>query len=119
MIIPVYKSTISDPDQEYMVYALLDYQSDATFILDDVCDKLDASSKPTRLKLSTITSKSIIDCKRYTQLQIRGLNSTKHIPLPVSNYREFIPANQTYIPTSGVAERLPYKVDLARDLPPI
>lgn len=39
-IIPVWVSSTKQPDQEVLVYALLDTQSDTTFILDEVAQEL-------------------------------------------------------------------------------
>ncbi len=56
-IIPVWISSITQPAQEVLVYALLDSQSDTTFILNEVAEALDASKQQVKLKLSTMTSK--------------------------------------------------------------
>ncbi|XP_076360255.1 uncharacterized protein LOC143252265 isoform X1 [Tachypleus tridentatus] len=46
IIVPVYLSMKEDPDTEVMVYALLDIQSDTTFILEDTADKLLSQNLP-------------------------------------------------------------------------
>lgn len=57
-VIPVYVSTVDEPENERLVYALLDTQSDTTFILKDTAQSLNAMSEPVKLKISTITSKT-------------------------------------------------------------
>ena len=49
MIVPVWLSASSRPDKELLVYAILDTQSGATFILKDTCDELGAETEPTKL----------------------------------------------------------------------
>ena len=57
IIVPVWISCKEEPSNEHLVYALLDTQSDTTFILEETSEKLNARSEPVRLKLSTMTSK--------------------------------------------------------------
>ena len=44
MIVPVWLSSLSKPDNEVLVYAILDTQSDATFILKETCEELDTET---------------------------------------------------------------------------
>ena len=93
MIVPVWLSSSSRPEKEVLVYAILDTQSDATFILKETCDELDAETQPTKLRLSTITSQeSLIDSQRVSNLQARGYNSDLKIPIPIANTSTSIPA---------------------------
>lgn len=55
-IIPVWVSCTSVPSREVLVYALLDTQSDTTFILKETAKALNARSEPVQLKLSTLAS---------------------------------------------------------------
>jgi hypothetical protein len=119
MIIPVYLSSSDDPDNECLVYALLDTQSDTTFVLEETGESLNATSEPTRLKLSTMTSTSVIDCQRYTGLQIRGMGSSERIQLPESYSRSFIPVNKSHIPTPEVAERWSHLRNLSTKIAPM
>ena len=50
-VVPVWVSTACNPQREELVYALLDTQSDSTFIEGRVCDELGASTDPIKLKL--------------------------------------------------------------------
>ena len=103
-IIPVWLSTVSEPDSEVLICALLDTQSDTTFMLQEVADVLNTEKKPAQLKLSTMSSRStIIPCQRLTGLQVRGFYSPKKISLPVTYSRDFIPANKAHIPTPKTA----------------
>nr|XP_054601731.1 uncharacterized protein LOC107396997 [Nothobranchius furzeri] len=116
-IVPVYVSSLTQPDKEILVYALLDSQSDTTFILKDVADTLDAKKDPVKLKVSTITSRTkVVSSERLTGLEVRGLKSEVKIKLPVSYTREYIPANRAHIPTSETAMSWPHLEHLAEEM---
>lgn len=75
-------SAPTEPDKEVLVYALLDPQSDPTFILKDVTDTLNAKKDPVKLKVSIITSRT-----KVRGLQVRGIKSETKIKFLLS-YRE-------------------------------
>ena len=119
-VVPVWLSTTSKPENEVLVYALLDNQSDTTFILKEKADTLDAQKVPVQLKLSTLSSKgTIIPSQKLTGLQVRGFYSSKKIPLPVTYSREFIPANLSHIPTPKTARAWSHLEYLAEEIAPL
>ena len=82
-VVPVWVSTLDRPDDEKLVYVLLDTQSDSTFVSQDISDSLQAKSEPVRLKLTTMTSRDIVvPCQRVMGLSVRGFSSTMRIGLP-------------------------------------
>ncbi|XP_032364376.1 uncharacterized protein LOC116678740, partial [Etheostoma spectabile] len=118
-IVPVWVSSVKQPDQEVLVYALLDTQSDTTFILDEVAHELNTNKESVSLRLSTMSSRStVIPCHKLTSLQVRGYNLEKRIPLPPLFTREFIPADRSHIPTTETALKLPHLKQLADKIPP-
>lgn len=119
MVVPVYLSTKQEPSEEHLVYALLDTQSDTTFILDDTAQRLNVKSEPARLKLSTMTSTTVVRCNRLKDLQVRGVNSDVTIPLPTTYSRAVIPTNRAHIPTPEVAERWPHLQCIASNILPL
>ena len=120
MIVPVWVSTINEPDQEVLVYALLDTQSDSTIMLDDLRNSLKIKTEPTRLKLSTMASReTIIHCDRVSGLQVRGFASSVRIPLPPTYTREYIPVDKSHIPTREAAKQWPHLEVIVDELPPI
>ena len=96
-ILPVWLSSTTCPEEEVLVYALLDSQSDSTFILSEVADKLKANKDQIKLKLTTMTATSTVNSQRVNNLQVRGFYSRKKISLPPAYTREFIPANRAHI----------------------
>lgn len=118
-ILPVWVSSIKQPGQELLVYALLDTQSDTTFILDEVAQDLNTNKENVSLWLSTMSTKStVIPCQKQTGLQVRGYDSRKRIPLPPVFAQEFIPAIRLHIPTSETALKWPHLEQMSERIPP-
>jgi hypothetical protein len=120
MIVPVWVSQRSNPDCERLFYALLDSQSDTTFITQEVCDQLAVQGTPTTLSISTMTStKHLVRSSKVSGLTVRGLHGDTIIDLPPAFARESIPANREHIPTPEVARRWPHLSQIANELSPI
>ncbi|XP_045065112.1 uncharacterized protein LOC123482227 [Coregonus clupeaformis] len=119
-VIPVWLSTTSKPNHEVLVYALLDTQSDTTFILEETAKVLHTKNEPVQLKLSTMSSRNtVVPSRRLTDLQIRGFYSNKIIYLPVTYSREFIPANRDHIPTPETAKAWSHLEHIADEIAPL
>ncbi|KAL4001464.1 protocadherin Fat 1/2/3 [Sarotherodon galilaeus] len=119
-VVPVWLSASSNPENEILVYALLDNQSDTTFIMQDKAEALDMKGEAVQLKLSTLSSRNtIIPSQRLVGLQVRGFYSSKKISLPVTYSREFIPANLSHIPTPKTARAWLHLEHLAEEIAPL
>lgn len=119
-IVPVLVSSIQEPHREVLTYAILDTQSDSTFVLEDILDKLNVDAQPVKLKLSTMTAiDTIISSKNVRGLQVRGLHSKNHIQLQQAYSRDFIPVDKSYVPTKETALLWPHLRHLADKLPPL
>ena len=117
MIVPVWLSVSSKPDKELLVYAILDTQSDATFMLKETCDELGAETEPTKLRLSTITSQELlVDSQRISNLQVRGYNSDLKIPISTAFTRTMIPADDSHIPTKSTAKSWDHLQSIADEM---
>ncbi|KAJ8039600.1 hypothetical protein HOLleu_17373 [Holothuria leucospilota] len=120
LIIPVWLSHRNVPNLEVMTYAMLDTQSDTTFILDSISDELDVYGSDTKLILSTMVSKNqVIDTKRFEGLMVRGIDSSLKIELPPAFSRTMIPANRNHIPTPEIANKWSHLRPIARKLLPL
>lgn len=98
---------------EILTLAILDTQSDSTFILEDVLDKLNVNVQPVKLKLDTI-----ISSKSVHGLQVQGLHLENGIQLQQVCTRDFIPVDKSYVPTKETALLWPHLRNLADKLPP-
>ena len=91
MIIPVELYHKDHPEVKTRVYAMLDTQSDATFVLETVestAEKLAAPYNSTELKLTTMTSTASTQCRKFEDLFIQGIHESQSIKLP-STYNIF------------------------------
>lgn len=120
MIVPVYVSHTSDPSNERLVYALLDTQSDTTFILEDTYRALGLSGNSVKLSLSTMHSENtLIDSCKIGGLMVRGYDSKLKIPLPPAYTRDIMPANRSHIPTAEMASHWSHLEVVADKLMPL
>lgn len=121
MIVPVWVSLATDPSKEQLVYALLDTQSDSTFIDQEVTNELQANTQPVKLKLTTMLGENmIVECERVTGLRVRGYNSATHIDLPPAYTKDCIPGNRDHIPTNETARRWPHLRSISdKNAPPL
>ena len=108
------------PDYERLVYALLDTQSDTTFILNDSCAALGVDGTAVQLSLSTMSaSNQIIQSSIINGLHVRAYNGHSTIALPPTYTRDIIPTNREHIPTPSVAKRWPHLHSVTNKLIPL
>ncbi|XP_070406798.1 uncharacterized protein [Nothobranchius furzeri] len=120
MIVPVWLSTANNPLKEKLVYALLDTQSDAVFIDQDVTHELQADVCPVKLKLTTMMGKNaVVSSERVSDLLVRGYNSATVIKLPTAYSKDCIPANREHIPTCETAKQWSHLLPIADEIPPL
>ena len=120
MILPVYVSHENDPSSERLVYALLDSQSDTSFILEKTCDSLGVTGVDVKLSLSTMFAENkMVESQKIKGLSVRGFNQSLRLPLPVTYTRQIMPANRSHIPTPETARKIPYLEAIASELMPL
>ncbi|KAJ8001006.1 hypothetical protein DPEC_G00186330 [Dallia pectoralis] len=99
-VIPVWVSSKNDPTAEKLVYALLDTQSDTTFIDQDVSDVLNVDKFPVKLKLTTMSGRDTVD-------------------LPVAYTKDCIPVNRSHIPTCETAKQWSHLAEIVDEIQPL
>ncbi|XP_062614169.1 uncharacterized protein LOC134275907 [Saccostrea cucullata] len=120
MIVPVWFSVQENPSHEILTYALLDTQSDTTFVLDETAAALHVNRQPTRLSLSTMTSQHTINNSfRIQNLRVRGFKSTEFVTIDNAYTRDFIPADRSHIPERKTVMCWPHLKELSNELPPL
>ncbi|PIK59809.1 hypothetical protein BSL78_03264 [Apostichopus japonicus] len=120
LILPVYISHKGNPNKEILTYAMLDTQSDTTFVTECVCEALGVKGTRTQLALSTMISQNhVVNSNRVEGLIVRGHDSSNVIPLPMSYTRYAIPVNRTHIPSPVIAQQWPYLKEIANNLMPV
>ena len=117
MIVPVYLSPCDTPEKEVQVYALLDIQSDTTFVLHDTCTGLDLSDIDVKLSLSTMyAGNRVVDSQKIKGLSVRGLNNSLRISFPDAYTRNIVPVNRSHIPTPEMARMWSHLEPIAKYL---
>ena len=97
LIVPVWVHHEAKPERKELVYALLDNQSDACFIRDDILQKLNISGPDVQLKLSTVLGEDLVTSKKINDLVVRGINEEIEVSLPRTYSRDEIPAKRSQI----------------------
>ncbi|XP_034382324.1 uncharacterized protein LOC117726257 [Cyclopterus lumpus] len=120
MVMPVWVSSKHNPTIEKLVYALLDTQSDTTFIDQEVSDGLVAEKYPVKLKLTTMTGKNtVVPSEGVSGLRVRGYSSSIHVDLPVTYTKDCIPVNRAHIPTCEKAKQWSHLREIADEIQPL
>ncbi|KAI7806542.1 hypothetical protein IRJ41_007791 [Triplophysa rosa] len=119
-IVPVFISATDEPQNEILTYALLDTQSDTTFILKDFLEELHVNREEVKLRLSTMTTTDTLTTSHKIRgLRVRGLQSKKYIQIPQAYTCDFIPVDKAYIPTKKTALQWPHLKHIAHEMPPL
>ncbi len=120
MIVPVWLSHNNSPKKETLVYAILDNQSDTTFILKKIADEQGLPSTDVQLLLSTMLAENqLINSNKIMGLSVRGFVDNEKIGIPSASTREIMPAHRDHIPTPNTAKNWPYLHKLAEKIPPL
>ena len=120
MIVPVYVSHVDSPHSERLVYALLDTQSEKSFILDETYNALGLRGERVELSLSTMSAEDMpVQSDKVRGLVVRGFDSDVKVNLPSVYSRSIMPANRSHIPSAQMTRNWPYLQSLNDKLMPI
>ena len=117
MIVPVYVSAV-DGGKEKLIYAMLDTQSDASFITTPVASMIEAKGKEEDLTLCTMNGEITKKTNKFTNLKIRGYMTDNETVLQAYE-QESIKYNREQIPTDLRCKKLAHLRKIAQDLPPM
>ena len=119
MIVPVWLSHASNPRAKRLVYALLDDQSDTTFVTDTVLNHLGVSGPETNLLLSTMhATDELIKSRKIGGLIVQDFKRQVTLQLPKAFSREIIPAKRSHIPRPESALQWPHLEKIAAQIAP-
>ena len=94
------------PQNDVLTYALIDSQSNATFVTEKLKRALEVDDVASHLRLSTMHQEDeIVECKNVQGLVVTDLKHQVHIPLPKVYTRETIPYKPHQIPKPGLKAR--------------
>ena len=117
LVLPVLLSHQANPEQQVLVYAVLDAQSDACFVSESICETLSVEGRETKLDLSTMTGKSVIDSRAIEGLMIQPLKEDEVIKLPTVYTRPEIPCSKENIPKKETAKKWRHLEGIADKMP--
>ena len=112
MIVPVYVSSREGPQNEQLVYAMLDTVCQM-LSLKKTCNSLQVGG-PTiyqlrYLVLSTMSSdRNVVQVKNISNLVARWYNRNNKLDLPTLYTSSEVPWNKSHIPTCEIAKQWPY-----------
>ena len=119
LIIPVWVSSGERPQNDVLTYALIDSQSNATFITEKLKQALEVDGVASHLRLSTMHQEDeVIECKKVQGLSVTDLKRQVHIPLPKVYTRDSIPYKPHQIPKPEVAMQWDHLKCIAEELMP-
>ena len=119
LIVPVWIHHRKNSSNKLLTYALLDEQSDACFVKEDLLRRLNASGPEVELKLSTVLAEKVVRSQRIEGLVVRGYNEELEIPLPKSYSRSSIPAKKSQIPRPEPALNWPHLRKMSEMIMPL
>ena len=119
MIIPVWINHSDNPETKILVYALLDDQSDTTFVTQEALKSLNVSGPETQLSLSTMhADNEVIASNKIKGLAVSDYDHNVSIPLPTTFSCTTIPAGRRQIPCPEMVNQWPHLVPIANSLTP-
>lgn len=102
-----------------LTYALIDSQSNATFVTEKLKRALEVDGVASHLRLSTMHQEDeIVECKKVQGLVVTDLKHQVHIPLPKVYARETIPYKPHQIPKPEVVMQWDHLKCIAEELMP-
>lgn len=120
LYMPVFVSAESFPDNEVLVYAMMDTMSDTSFIVESVAEKLNLDHRDACLILTTLTSdRQTIKCKTYDNLRVRSYDSRDYITVPTAYSQSDISVDRGQIPTCDTIKAIPHLQHLASKFHPL
>jgi hypothetical protein len=117
MMVPVYVSHCST-SQEVLTYALLDTQSNVSFITEDLAQELGAPSEAISLKLSTIIDSTEFKCRLLKDLKIREFSSSSYVHVQRCYTRDELSIPFDQVPTRETAESWTHLEGIVDKMPP-
>ena len=104
MIVPVLVRQAGKPSKEILQYAVLDDQSNVSFVSQRLCELLDLEGPPTDLLLTTMQERNVhVSSNRICGLEVLDLCREHAVKLPMLFKRDVIPASRSQIPKAEVA----------------
>ena len=117
MVVPVWLTHSKVPNRSRLVYALLDLQSDTSFILDQTLNSFSVESTEVELSVSTMTGlNQNVKSRKCNGFTVRGHNLSEKVELPTLYSRSEIPSNRDHFPTPSFCRQYPHLESISSKL---
>jgi len=117
MVVPVHVSTTQDPSEETLIYAMLDTQSDSSYITKETAEIVKPSYTTEKVTIDTLTGETTNWIKLYNGLQIRGYQQSESTTLEAYEWSK-LTCNTRQIPNSTNVQPFAHLKEHAHKLPP-
>ncbi len=115
--VPVLLSTPENPGHKILTYALLDTQSDTSFILSHLCEELGVPGVDVQLTISTMSSENLrVLSTKVSGMQVRANNKGNKLSLQALYTRGVMAVNRSHIPTQEIVRQYPHLARIADEL---
>ena len=119
MVLPVWVKTGQTNPPEVLTYALIDSQSDSSYITEELAANLSLPYEPTKMKITTLTSSSVVNCEKFRDIKLRGYDSNVEVRVDSCYTRDHIPHNREHIPSKEAVRKMPHLANIAPLIPPM
>ncbi|XP_067948768.1 uncharacterized protein [Watersipora subatra] len=117
MVVPVHLSSKHEPTKETLVYAMLDTQSDSSYITSNTAKAIGPRFTKETVTMDTLQGENTVSIRRYQDITIRGWNQSDTTSLEAYEWDRLICAIEKIPNCINVAE-YPHLKSQAHKLPP-
>lgn len=119
MIVPVWVHHKNNPDRAILVYAVLDDQSDTTFVSEKTLDHLGVEGHATQISLSTMHSADeVVQTSKVNDLIVSDFKRGVQMQLPRAFSCDDIPVKRSQIPRPEIAMKWNHLKNIANKFTP-
>src|ERR1044072_3150383 len=101
-----------------LIYAMLDHQSNASFIKESLFERLNLAGSPVDLNIKTISGTEFARSIKCKNLILQGLRSNEKIQLRSSYVRNEIAADRASIPSKEIARKYEHLHEVYEEIEP-
>ncbi|XP_067945302.1 uncharacterized protein [Watersipora subatra] len=118
MILPVYVSSQFDPQKEVLIYAMLDSQSDSTFLTTDVGGMLNTDTTIEDVQMETLNGSTLEKINLHHNILVRGFHECTKLSIAAYAWNDFS-CDKDQIPTRDNLAKYEHLVEISKFLPPL
>ncbi|XP_067950302.1 uncharacterized protein [Watersipora subatra] len=117
MVVPIYVSTAADPNKRALVYALLDTQSDSSYMTTKTAEIINAEHTVETVTMDTLNGESTTTIHKYKNIRIQGYEQKDYAMVEAYGWDK-LTGNVKNIPNKINVGKYPHLKDHAKKFPP-